>query len=229
MQEASRPSLTRTSFVKVSRYVSAFLNTAGGIILFGVDDDGSVTGCQLDEKQRDAVTKVMDQVLQKLDPQVEPGAVQHRLLPLHPRGGGGTSCASPTSTAEAAPDPPSGMLWVLHVCVRKGPQPVYYTDKYTLEAWIRRSESCFLMEASPALALTLTLAHLYLATPMGICLPHPHGLGGLPHPRQGRGIRHRRARCTTTGGWPHAHLAACGCSAHSFRGAFGDAAARTAS
>lgn len=40
------------------------------------------------------------------------------------------------------------MCWVLHVCVRRGPQPVYYTDKYTTDAWIRRSESCFLMEPS---------------------------------------------------------------------------------
>ena len=43
---------------KAARYVSAFLNTAGGILLFGVDDDGSVTGCDLDKEAREAVTKV---------------------------------------------------------------------------------------------------------------------------------------------------------------------------
>ena len=32
---------------KISRYLCAFLNSAGGAILFGVDDDGIVRGGQL--------------------------------------------------------------------------------------------------------------------------------------------------------------------------------------
>ena len=35
---------------KVGRYISAFLNSSGGCILFGVEDDGSVTGVTMSEQ-----------------------------------------------------------------------------------------------------------------------------------------------------------------------------------
>ncbi|CAK0833704.1 unnamed protein product, partial [Prorocentrum cordatum] len=115
---------------KVARYLSAFLNTSGGAILFGVEDSGRVSGCCLTERQRAACVKAIDAATQSLDPQVEVGAVSHWFAPV---------------VGE-----PEGSLWVLVVVAEQTPgrQPVYYLNRSSTDAWIRRAESVYTMDAA---------------------------------------------------------------------------------
>ncbi len=117
---------------KVGRYVSAFLNSSGGCILFGVEDDGSVTGFRLDDALRVALIKVVDSAVGAIDPQVEVEVVTYEFAPVACAEGG------------------TGDLCVLTVMVQPPSagrrQPVYYLNQSSLEAWIRRAESLHKMD-----------------------------------------------------------------------------------
>ena len=114
---------------KISRYLCAFLNSAGGAILFGVDDDGIVRGGQLGSAQRAAAVKLIDAAAQLIDPQVEPDAIMPpRFVPVA--------------------DAPQPDTCVLLVVVLRGRQPVYYLSPHSTDAFLRRHESVFRMEWS---------------------------------------------------------------------------------
>jgi hypothetical protein len=51
-----------------SKYVPAFLNSGGGRIMFGVDDDGKIIGVPLDRGQRDAIRLNIDGLVVEPDP-----------------------------------------------------------------------------------------------------------------------------------------------------------------
>lgn len=125
---------------KAVRYICAFLNSAGGAILFGVEDDGEVSGCVLSEEEKVQITKAIDTVVQGIDPQVEVGAVQHWFTPVH--------CDEPNGTATSV----VVETYVILVKVRPESarlQPVYYPTPHAADSWIRRCESVFAL--TPAL------------------------------------------------------------------------------
>jgi hypothetical protein len=115
---------------KVGRYISAFLNSWGGCILFGVEDDGRVTGFSMNETARMLIVKACDAAVGTIDPQVEVDAVSYHFTPV------------------AGGDAPMAMLLVTVQPGEGRKQPVYYLGSSSIEAWIRRSESLHKMDAS---------------------------------------------------------------------------------
>ena len=109
---------------KAARYIGAFLNSCGGVVLFGVEDDGSVPGCELSDAQRVAITKLIDMATECIDPQPDVGAIRHRYAPV---GGCPDGAARHVIVLEVAPD-----------AARQ--QPVYYSSRWSMDANIRRAE-----------------------------------------------------------------------------------------
>ncbi|OMJ90467.1 hypothetical protein SteCoe_7169 [Stentor coeruleus] len=54
----------------IAPYVSAFLNTEGGILFYGIKDNGVVEGISLSRKDRDQFTLALDNIFQKFNPQI---------------------------------------------------------------------------------------------------------------------------------------------------------------
>lgn len=52
------------------RYISSFLNTEGGTLFFGIDDNGFVVGCDLTRKDMDEFRTILSQTLRRFTPQV---------------------------------------------------------------------------------------------------------------------------------------------------------------
>ena len=93
---------------KVGKYVNAFTNSGGGEILFGVDDDGAVSGCVLAPEEMGQVTRLVDGATQRVDPQLDVDAVRCVYVPVVGPGSG--------------PD-----RYVVVVRVKKGSgEPVYF-------------------------------------------------------------------------------------------------------
>ena len=111
----------------MGKYVNAFTNSGGGEILFGVDDDGAVSGCVLAPEEMGQVTRLVDGATQRVDPQLDVDAVRCVYVPVVGPGSG--------------PD-----RYVVVVRVKKGSgEPVYFQGADSNEAWIRRSESVYAM------------------------------------------------------------------------------------
>jgi hypothetical protein len=56
----------------IANYVSAFLNTEGGILYYGISDSGKVSGVKLARKSRDLFMRSFDGILNKFRPPVGP-------------------------------------------------------------------------------------------------------------------------------------------------------------
>ena len=54
----------------IAPYVSAFLNTEGGILFYGIKDNGVVEGISLSRKERDQFLVALDLNFQKFNPQI---------------------------------------------------------------------------------------------------------------------------------------------------------------
>ena len=123
---------------KTSKYIVAFLNSLGGELFFGVDDDGRVTGCSLSPAEKAQATRLVDGAAQRCDPMLEFDAVQHVFIPVLDENE--DELASTRDSMERR------RTYVLVVRVRRGSrEPVYYLSADSMETWIRRSESVFRM------------------------------------------------------------------------------------
>lgn len=56
---------------EVPKYVSGFLNSDGGYLLFGVTNDGIVLGLELNREMRDKVRCIFDKTIKYITPQVD--------------------------------------------------------------------------------------------------------------------------------------------------------------
>ena len=113
---------------KVAKYVNAFINSDGGRILFGVEDDRRVSGCNLDENARGAMTKYLDQYVNTFDPQVDKGVVRLRFVPITGGPERANLCVVEVSVSQPVP-------------FRR--QPIYYMSSTSERAYIRLEESNF--------------------------------------------------------------------------------------
>jgi len=105
----------------IEKYVNAFLNTRGGVILFGIDDDGVVQGITLDRTSRDQLRTEISRLIQKFQPSVEPDLYQIKFIPVEGKGD----------------------LFVVEIHVSKGTANLYMSGSQNF--FIRRDGSNFLM------------------------------------------------------------------------------------
>ncbi|XP_033117675.1 schlafen-like protein 1, partial [Anneissia japonica] len=66
----------------VGTYMSAFLNSSGGTLLIGVDDEGFVQGISLDHKAEDKVRRDIDGVMRRIEPAVLPNIYSVSFIPV---------------------------------------------------------------------------------------------------------------------------------------------------
>jgi Cdc6-like AAA superfamily ATPase len=111
------------------QYITAFLNSVGGTIYFGIENDGTVSGLLLSRKNRDEARKFIDQKVQEIDPPVDPSLVKTEFFPV---------CAREQERDD---------LCVLRVSVARGSKPVYY-ERQGGKAWVRLSGSNHCLNAS---------------------------------------------------------------------------------
>jgi predicted HTH transcriptional regulator len=64
------------------KYINAFLNTNGGTIYFGVEDDGKVRGIILNRRGRDLLRLKLDNIVSSFKPQVDPNLVRVTFIPV---------------------------------------------------------------------------------------------------------------------------------------------------
>ncbi|XP_077193244.1 schlafen-like protein 1 [Paroedura picta] len=74
--------LTCTLKHHVRKYACAFLNSEGGSLLVGVEDNGLVLGVRCDHKDEDRVRLLVDSVLKGFKPQIFPAAYALSFIPV---------------------------------------------------------------------------------------------------------------------------------------------------
>eukprot|EP01114_Cavostelium_apophysatum_P017618 TRINITY_DN5286_c0_g1_i1.p1 TRINITY_DN5286_c0_g1~~TRINITY_DN5286_c0_g1_i1.p1 ORF type:complete len:679 (-),score=119.66 TRINITY_DN5286_c0_g1_i1:38-2074(-) len=92
------------------KYINAFLNTNGGTLFFGVEDDGTIIGLKFNRKKRDQLRLRVDGIVSNFKPQVDPELWKLEFIPV--------SGHQPESPEEASP-------YVVRVTVKRGRAPVY--------------------------------------------------------------------------------------------------------
>ena len=61
-----------TSLIKIASEISAFANTKGGVVLFGVDDDGSIIGVESEKSEIDYINRACEFYLEPpITPKIE--------------------------------------------------------------------------------------------------------------------------------------------------------------
>lgn len=120
LQRSKDPVKTISDYY-VAEYVNAFLNTNGGIIYFGIENDGRVQGIQLDRSQRDDLRTRISKVINKFQPSVEPDLYKVSFVPVLGRE---SAC-------------------VVEIQVCKGTASLYMTGSQNF--YLRRDGSNFLM------------------------------------------------------------------------------------
>lgn len=112
----------------IAPYVSAFLNTQGGTLFYGIRDDGLVTGVSLNRKTRDQFNTTIDTALNNFTPHLSLEEYQIKFVSIHGRDG------------QRIND-----LYVIEVKVNKGEmKEIYFTQKG--EAYIKRDGSISMLK-----------------------------------------------------------------------------------
>jgi hypothetical protein len=70
-------------FELADKYLNGFVNSSGGVLLFGVEDDGEVQGLPLNAKQRDNICTHVSSLLQSCEPAVDPRHYAIRFIPVY--------------------------------------------------------------------------------------------------------------------------------------------------
>ncbi|XP_050017160.1 schlafen-like protein 1 isoform X2 [Alexandromys fortis] len=109
----------------VRRYVCAFLNSEGGSLLVGVEDNGLVQGIHCSHRDEDRTRLLVDSILQGFKPQVFPDAYTLTFIPV-----------ISTSTANT---PLKVLRLTVHTPKAQGEPQLYETDQG--EVFLRRDGS----------------------------------------------------------------------------------------
>lgn len=151
------------------KYIVSFLNADGGVIYFGVEDDGTVKGVPFSRRGRDLLRLGIDQTVSNIKPQVDTDLIKVILVPVerNPRnlrreqsnpaidrksGNEGANNANEgdkktggggSSMARSGDETTN--RFVVEVHVGRGNAPVYLTQDGT--AFFRRSGSVYRMDA----------------------------------------------------------------------------------
>jgi len=113
-----------------SKNVSAFLNSEGGSLFFGINDDGIITGIEADRAKRDKVKLHFDSIIKAFQPAVDPKFYKFVPHPAH------------------APEDPEKEMCVVEIQVHSGAEDdIYFTGGSSSQAFIRRDGSTHVMDA----------------------------------------------------------------------------------
>jgi hypothetical protein len=116
----------------LANYVSAFLNTQGGTIYYGISDSGYISGVKLMRRTRDLFTQSFDGILNRFNPPVGPELYSVSFSPVYSKEGAMMQ-----------------ELYIIEIEVKIGDKKrIYYTHKQ--EAYIKRDSSVNLLKG-PAL------------------------------------------------------------------------------
>eukprot|EP00397_Hematodinium_sp_SG-2012_P007804 GEMP01007854.1.p1 GENE.GEMP01007854.1~~GEMP01007854.1.p1 ORF type:complete len:907 (+),score=187.97 GEMP01007854.1:848-3568(+) len=117
-------------------YVNSFLNTEGGTLIIGVEDDPCVVRSLIDDargylllsdKDLDKIALVIDGKVRHMDPPVDSDLVRTRFVRIIPK-----------RTDFVVP---GRQRYVLEIHVARGREPVYFVDKYSTLAYTRGDSS----------------------------------------------------------------------------------------
>lgn len=133
------------------KYIVSFLNADGGVLYFGVEDDGLVKGVAFSRRGRDLLRLGIDQTVSCIKPQVDPQLLKVLLVPVEPspnserarRADKAASGASNSADKGGSGDKPARFVVEIHV--GRGDAPVYLTQDGS--AYFRRSGSVYKMDA----------------------------------------------------------------------------------
>lgn len=131
------------------KYIVSFLNADGGVLYFGVEDDGTVKGVPFSRKGRDLLRLGIDQTASYIKPQVDPQLLKVLLVPVEPnpasekaRKADKSSGASNSADKRGAE---KSTRFVVEIHIGRGDAPVYLTQDGS--AYFRRSGSVYKMDA----------------------------------------------------------------------------------
>ena len=117
-----------------AKYISAFLNTDGGVLYYGVTDSGLIAGVSMTRKARDLFTRNIDVALNKFAPHLAPELVTIKFIDVF------------KEQKNKLQD-----VYVVRVTVKPGSKSeIYFTHKG--EAYIRRDASVSLLPPQSIIA-----------------------------------------------------------------------------
>eukprot|EP00457_Paulinella_chromatophora_P005267 gb/GEZN01005282.1/.p1 GENE.gb/GEZN01005282.1/~~gb/GEZN01005282.1/.p1 ORF type:complete len:588 (-),score=62.81 gb/GEZN01005282.1/:20-1783(-) len=132
------------------KYVNAFLNSNGGVLYIGIEDDGAVKGIRINRKDRDLFRLYMDSEMKGTRPTVGPSLYRIDFLPVFRR-------VSPRwSYVEQIQD-----FCVIMIDVKKGTETVYQT-KNDNKSYLRRDGSIHEMTAEMIRARVKEEQNIYM-------------------------------------------------------------------
>lgn len=129
LQFARKPEDQIVDYCK--KYLNAFLNTEGGKLYFGIEDDGTIYGIPANRKLRDHIRLLIDNTLNTIKPQVDPHLIEVDFVPVripmrYYREGKRRSKKKQNSKLENGFE---SEIWrfVVRITIQKGRAPVYFT------------------------------------------------------------------------------------------------------
>jgi len=160
---------------KAVKYINAFLNSSGGVLLFGVDDDGVVERVPITGKQKqqasdncpkttaaqvkearyakDHIRKLIDGFAKSMDPAVDNDLVTTRFVPVRPRpilksDDGDNDDNDDEAMIRQGEDE---IYNVIEVHVKRRRQFIHFIDTNSYTAYERHDGSTFVMDKSTIL------------------------------------------------------------------------------
>lgn len=118
----------------IGKFISACLNTDGGVLFYGATDSGTITGVELTRRNRDVFLRNMDNMLNRFTPQVPSDLITIKFLDMHR-------------------DPKTKLTdcYLVRIVVQPGARTeVYFTHK--AEAYLRKDTTVVLLPPQNILA-----------------------------------------------------------------------------
>ena len=153
-----------------TKYINAFLNTNGGTLYIGIEDDGTVRGVLLNREQRDDVRKHLDSSIDLFWPSVDSRLFSMEFVPVVTiKDNVSSVLAELNNTKKDTKSLPITRnknkknsnnkikfqdmaivedLFVIEIVTKKGTEPAYMTSKNKFCAWIRRNGGVAAMSMS---------------------------------------------------------------------------------
>jgi hypothetical protein len=125
------------------KYIVSFLNANGGIMYFGVEDDGTVKGIPFSRRGRDLLRLGIDTTVSNIKPQVDTDLVSVKLIPVESSSHHNRKRQNAQAQAQSGKDEQISR-YIVELHIGRGDAPVYLTHDGC--AYFRRSGSVYRMD-----------------------------------------------------------------------------------